>query len=144
MKKNWISTSIISGIIGGFITFVLTGNWKLSLISGIIILIIVQLNNPKRRYIKAFYIVSFPLLFNIYFTINSTSENFDIQAGLKELDMFSILVLGSISVVCLILDYLERNNKLGTNIFEINTNINNGSGNVSQIINKKDNSNNND
>lgn len=112
MKNNWIITSLLLGIIGGIITYLLTWNWKLSMVISIIIAVIVFLINPKTRYMKAFYVVVFPLLSNIYFTIASKAENFNIQAGLKELDITTVVVLGLISMACLILDFLERNGKL--------------------------------
>ncbi len=93
---------------------------------------------------RAFYIVLIPLLSNLYFTINSKTENFDIHAGLKELDKVTIMFLGLICIICLILDYLERNGKIDGFKIEINTNSNrikSGSDNninINQTINKKD------
>ena len=142
MENNWIITSSISSIIGFIITYVLTGDWRISIISAILVFILVILNNPKRRYMRAFYIVLFPLLSNLYFTINSKTENFDIEAGLKEQDTIAHVVLGLICIICLILDYLERNGKLEGSIFSINKNSNkNISGtniNINQKINEKD------
>lgn len=122
MQFNWIITSAISGLVGGIIAWFLTGNWTIALVCAIIVFVIVVLNNPNRRYIRAFYIVLFPLLSNIYFTIQSKTENFDIQAGLKELDMVTTFVLGLIAVSCLFLDYLERNGKLKGTMFSFKKN----------------------
>lgn len=142
MKLNWIITSSLYGFIGGFITYILTYNWKVSLIISIVIAIIVIVNNPKTRYLKAFYVALLPLITSIYFSITSKTDSFDIQAGLKELDKFTIFFLGLICIVCLVLDYLERNEKLKGNLFSIhknsNKNITGSNININQTINKKD------
>lgn len=123
MKINWIFISLLSGIVGGGITYLLTGDEIISLISAIVILVIVLLHNPVTRYLRAFYTVIFPLLSNFYFTLSEKTENFDFKAGLKEIDITTTIVLGSIAVICLILDYLERNGKLNGTIFSIKKNI---------------------
>ena len=142
MKLNWTITSAISGLIGGLITYGLTQNWKISLIISIVLFIVVIQSNPKRRYMKVFYIALFPLISNIYFNINSKTENLDIQAGLKELDPITVAFLGSICLVCLLLDYLERSGKWKGNLISTHKNSNkNISGNnisINQTINKKD------
>ncbi len=132
MKNYWILTSIISGLLGGIITFILTGYWKLGLIAAILILVIVWVHNPKTRYMKAFYVVLLPLLSNIYFTIETKTENFNVEAGLKELDLTTVIVLGLIAFICLVLDYLERNGKLKETFLSVKKNKIgdiNGSGN---------------
>ncbi len=144
MKSNWIFTSIIFGIIGGIITYFLTWSWKLAVIIGIIVFVIVLIFNPKTRYMKAFYTALFPLLSNIYFTISTKTDHFDIEAGIKELDITTTIILGLICIICLFLDYLERNGKLQGTLIEINRNVNKKvSGNninIHQNINKKDSS----
>lgn len=124
MNLKWILISASSGGIAGGLTYLLTGNWKLALLSSILVFVIVLLNNPKRRYLKAFYIVLIPLACNTYFTIDSKTENFNIQAGLKELDIMTTLMLGLIALLCLALDYLERSGKLKEALLEINRNSN--------------------
>ena len=91
---------------------------------------------------KAFFIVLFPLLSNIYFTVKSNTENFDIQAGIREIDIGTTVVLGVIALVCLFLDYLERGGKWNGNLFLISSNSNrikSGTNiHINQTINKKD------
>jgi len=122
MKINWIVTSVIAAVIAGLITWLLTDSWKVALVSSVIVFVVVMINNPKTRYMKAFYVVLFPLLCNIYFTIHSKTENFDIEAGLRELDIASIIILGIIAGICLLLDYLERNGKLNGTILSVKKN----------------------
>lgn len=71
---------------------------------------------------KAFYVVLFPLLFNIYFTIQSKTENFDVEAGIRELDAVTTFGLIAVALACLFLDYLERNGKLDGTIFSVKKN----------------------
>lgn len=122
MKINWIVTSVIAATVAGMITWFLTGNWKVALVSSVIVFVVVMTNNPKTRYMKAFYVVLFPLLCNIYFTIQSKTENFDIQAGLRELDIASTVGLFILGAICLFLDYLERNGKLNGTILSVKKN----------------------
>lgn len=140
MNTNWIVTSMMFGLLGGIITFYLTGNWTLSIIASFVVIIIIQFFNRATRYMRAFYTVVVPLLCNIYFTFQSKTEYFDIEAGLRESDKNTIFFFGTIAVTCLVLDYLERNNKLNK-FFEFNINSSkvDGSNNITnQIINKKD------
>jgi len=122
MKNNWIVTSIISGILGGLLTLFLTQDWQISIICSFLIFVIVLVHNPKTRYLKAFYITLLPMLSRTYFNISVETEQLDIKAGLKDLNDSTNLVLGSIAVLCLILDYLERKGKLGFTIFSIKKN----------------------
>lgn len=61
---------------------------------------------------KAFYAFGSPLLFNYYFILEGKTTNFNFELGWKEIDKTSVFVLGLISLSCLILDFLERNDKL--------------------------------
>ncbi|MFT5969978.1 MAG: hypothetical protein ACI8ZO_000483 [Flavobacteriales bacterium] len=109
---KWILTSLIFGVFGGGITFLLTQNLNISIISTISVLILALLLNPKTRYMKAFYAFGSPLLFNYYFILEGKTTNFNFELGWKEIDKTSVFVLGLISLSCLILDFLERNDKL--------------------------------
>lgn len=133
MKINWIVTSLIAATIAGMITWFLTGNWKVALVGSAIVFVIVMINNPKTRYMKAFYAVLFPILCNVYFTIQSKTENFDIEAGLRELDKTTTIALAIIAAICLLLDYLERSGKLNGTILSVKKNTIgdiNGDGNM--------------
>lgn len=134
MKINWIIISAISGLIGGLITCVLTSNWKISLICSIVVFVLVILSNPTRRYMRAFYIILFPLLSKIYFNVTTKTENIDLQAGLKELDIAETVVLGLMALTCLVLDWFERNGKLEGTIFSVSKNkVGNINGNNNKI-----------
>jgi len=143
MKNNWIFTAIVSGIIGGFLTLILTGFWELALISAILITIIILLNNPKRRYMKAFWIVLsvFVSLNKLFFDVSG--ELFGIDFKFKSNTVGTSISIGLLvlALSCLLLDYLQRNEKLKGTIFEININkIKNVSGSnitIHQNTNKK-------
>jgi hypothetical protein len=93
-----------------------------------------MLNDPARRYMKAFYVVLFPLLSTIYFKFSIKTENFDLQAGIKELGTAETLSLTFIAIVCLILDWLSRKGKLKGTIFSIKKNtVGDINGNNNQI-----------
>ena len=101
-------------MIGGIITWFLTGNWKLSLGSAILVFVIVLMNNPKRRYMKAFWVVlSMILILNkFYFDIAGKISGIDFKVGANKVGNSVTICLIILAVVCLILDYLERNGKL--------------------------------
>lgn len=114
MKTNWILTSVIAASLGGLVTYLLTRNWKLALIGALLIFVLMLINNPKRRYMKAFWtILSLILVLNQFF-FRIVGEIFGIQFE------FENEAVGDIVTVCLIvlaaitlfLDYLERGGKL--------------------------------
>ena len=114
MKNNWIITSILSGIVGGIFSYLLINNWKLAFISSIIVAIIVLMNNPKRRYMKAFWVVlSMVVILNkYYFEIIGNLSDTHFKIGSNETgDLVSIFLI-ILAITCLILDFFERNGKL--------------------------------
>lgn len=122
MKTSWIITSLIAAIVASLLAYVLTGNWKISVISGAFVAVLVYLNNPKKRYMKAFFIVLFPLLYNFFLMVDSKTEDWDIKFGFNEVNPLTTALLGLIAIVCLVLDFLERNGKLEKLPFSSKTN----------------------
>jgi MFS family permease len=126
--------SIIAALIGGIITYFLTNSWKIALVCAVLVLIVVTLNDPARRYMKAFYVVLFPLLSTIYFKISFKTENLDLQAGIKELGTVEVLSLTLIAIICLLLDRLERSGKLKGTFLSIKKNtVGDINGNNNQV-----------
>ena len=124
MKTNWIITSSISGLIGGIIAYVLTSNWKISCVSAILVLVIVLLNNPARRYMKAFWVVlsMFMILNKFFFEVVGSMSDVHFKFGSNEAGSAVSIALAVLAAICLILDYLERNGKLKGSIFSIKKN----------------------
>lgn len=122
MKNNWVTISILSALISGLTTFLLTMNWKLSiLISGLIFLIVLA-NNPKRRYMKAFWVVlSMILILNKFFfqVIGEISE-IHFKLGSNKIGSAVTISLIFLAGITLLLDYLERNGKLQGTFLEAN------------------------
>ncbi len=123
MKNNWTIKAIVSAVITWVITYWLTNSTTAATISAMLIFIGLLFINPKTRYIRAFFIVITPLLSNFVFSIEI--ENF--QAGIKQLDWVTTIALTLIAIVCLLLDYFERNGKW-KGIFICNKNKANASG----------------
>ena len=134
MKNNWIITSIIAGLIAGIITLLLTGIWQLSLIGTIAVFLIVVVNNPKKRYMKAFWVIlsMFLVLNRFYFEIIGDLAGVHFKAGSPEIgDIVSVFLI-ILAIITLILDYLERNGKIAAPIISVKKNKVgdiNGSGN---------------
>ncbi len=147
MKLSWPLTSILIGIIGGLLTFLLTRNWKISLLAGVLISIVMLLNNPKRRYMKAFWaILSLILVLNkFFFEIMGQVSAVHFKVGSDEIGSAATVFLIVLAGIALILDYLERNGKLQGTFLEFNSNkIGNISGNnitINQNIKNNPNSN---
>lgn len=114
-KKNWIYTSIAVFLISFLVSLLLINNWKISLILGIIAGVITQINNPIRRYMKAFWVLLSFLISLNSFTLQLAS-NFKTSIlkghGKYEIGKTSIILTVLLALLCillLILDYLERN-----------------------------------
>ncbi len=109
MKDNWTIKAVVSAVITFAITYLLTHSTITAAISAVVIFIILLIYNPQTRYLMAFYTVISPLVSTIAFTIKAKTENFDIWAGIKELNPTTTIALFIIAVICLLLDYFERN-----------------------------------
>lgn len=123
-KINWIIISIILAITGGLITFLLTKSWKLSIVSSVLIFVIALINNPRRRFIKAFWVIlSMTMILNRYF-FEYTGKLFDIdlKIGTNEAEPVVTVFLIILAGLALILDYLERGGKLKGTFLEIKKN----------------------
>ncbi|MBL4660146.1 MAG: hypothetical protein JKY19_07305 [Alcanivoracaceae bacterium] len=142
MKNTWLKTSISAGIVTGIITFILTSNWKIALIITSAVIFLVVVNNPKKRYMRvAWMVISMVFLLN-RFAFQFVGQIFDIAFEIKGnmiSDAVSIILL-ILAALALILDYLERNNKLDGTFFSINKNsVKNTSGtnnHINQHINQ--------
>jgi|GEM_PF-1821035 len=136
MKTNWIITSLISGIIGGLIAWLLTGSWQIGILSAVLIFVIVLMSNPKRRFMKAFWVVlSILVILNrFYFEIIGNVSGTSYKVGSNEIgDSVSIFLI-ILAALCLLLDYLERNGILKGTLFKTNKNtLGDVSGNNIQI-----------
>ncbi len=123
MKKiPWIYISLIAAVIAFLVLWLLIGNWKASLLLGILSGVITLLYNPVRRYMKAFWTVlsilittnSFSLKFVLHFFSNESVGNIRTQIGTTSIVYSLALVL--LCALLLVLDYFERS---GNPIFNL-------------------------
>lgn len=124
MKNSWILTSLISGIAAGILCYVLTRNWPLSILSAVLVGVVVLMNNPKRRYMKAFWaILSMVLILNkFFFAVAGNLLGTQFVAGTDEVGDGVSIALVILAGICLLLDYLERNGKLNSKFFSVQKN----------------------
>jgi len=108
MKNSWVLVSIICGLLSGIFSLIFTKNWKISLIAGVVTAVIILLRNPKRRFIRAFYVILFTLIAKIWFLLDITTPNFDLKIGLNKLNDTAVIVLGCLAFLCLVLDFFTR------------------------------------
>ena len=124
MKNTWIKTSISAGIVAGIITFVLTSNWKVALIIATAATVLVVVSNPKKRYMRVFWMLAAMFILLNRFAFQFVGQIFGIDFEIKSnmiSDTVSIALL-ILSALALILDYLERNGNLEGTFLSINKN----------------------
>lgn len=111
-------------MVAGIISYFIYGHWKLSIASSILVMIVVLLNNPKRRYMKAFWVVlSMLLMLNkFYFEIIGSLTDVNYKIGTNEIGNSVSIFLIILAVICLILDYLERNGSLNGTFLSVKKN----------------------
>lgn len=118
MKHNWLLIASLLGLLTGIITFFLTNSWKLATLAGMLITIAVMINNPERRFIKAFWVViSMILVLNKYF-FEFVGDFSGIQFKFGSLVLVNMVtaLLVLIAVFCLVLDYFDLKEKSGRRI----------------------------
>jgi len=107
---SWITISLASSFLSGILTYIFTKSWKISLISSIIVFIIILLNNPKRRFMKAFWATFslFATLNSFYFNVAGKISNTNFQLANNNISDTLSISLIVLSMFLLYLDYLER------------------------------------
>ena len=125
MKGNWIITSLIAGLIGGILTFYFTSNLKISIVASVIIFILVILRNPKRRYMKVFWVIlsMLTILNKFFFQVIGNISGIDFKVGSSEVGDAVSIFLVALAGLALVLDYFERNGKLSGTFLEVNKNV---------------------
>lgn len=144
MKLSWPAKALIAGLFSGALSFLLLKNsslpfienWQIALVIAAIVFVIVIRLNPKSRYYRAFGMLCWMivalngLIFKIagkLFGITFTIESPEASLGLN-------WILGILGFLALVLDYLERNDKLKGTFLEIKKNkVGDVTGNNNQI-----------
>ena len=114
MKIPWFITSLIAGIAASIISYLLIKSWQISLLLGLLVFIVVLINNPKKRFFAAAWaILSMFLVLNRYFfEVVGNIEGIDFKIGANEIHPAVSIALLILAGLAFILDILERNNKL--------------------------------
>jgi len=122
MKLPWIVTSIIVGTISGCVAFYFSSHSKISVAIAVIVGVIAYISNPKKRYMKAFWVVLavFVTLNKFFFKIVGNLLGIEFEVGSNNLPLLVNIMLLLLAGVLLLLDQLERRGKLKGKLFEIN------------------------
>lgn len=135
--SNWYVKSFLTGVISGLFSLLLYQSYHFGLFTFVLVTVLMVINNPKRRFMKAFWVVlsiflalnKFSLwiagaVFNVNFVFNSSILHWSVSIGL--------LILAAI---LLVLDYLERSNRKFSlfGFINITTNKINGNNNTTTI-----------
>ena len=107
-KIGWTTKSLLAGVAGGIITYLLFPYWKLALITAVAVFIIVSLYNPQRVFILAFSKITFLLvLFNQpYFEFKGNILGNAYKIGNTQFSAPENIVLILLALVALILHFL--------------------------------------
>jgi len=135
--ENWIKKSILRGIIVGLISFLLFPNYWFSIFVFMIVTIIMILNNPKRRFMRAFWVVFSGFIGLNKFSLWIAGKIFDVNFlfNTSTLDWTVSIVLLLLAAFLLYLDYLERTDKRFDFWGLININSTKVQGNYTRIEN---------
>lgn len=110
MNYKWLITSAIVGFIGALLAYIIGLNVKQSIVIFVIITIIVLINNPNRRYMKAFWIIFSLIIALNRFSYELVGQIFGIDLNISSgfnSDIISILLI-LLAGLSLILDYRWR------------------------------------
>lgn len=113
LLKDWCVKSILVGLIIGFLSLLLIPSLYFGIPVFIIVSLLLILNNPKRRFMRVFWIV-----FSAFITLNKFSLwvagsvfNFDFYFNSTVIPWIVSITLLLLSALLLVLDYFERNKK---------------------------------
>lgn len=129
MSKSlkWTIISIIVGIIGVIISYLLTTNLWVSLTIGVVISLLLIYNNPHTRYARAARWLSFAYIGanGITFLVEGKIETLNFMVGLRDSWLFNLITAVLIGFLY-VLDFLENNDGkitiFGIHLFNINSN----------------------
>jgi hypothetical protein len=124
MKNNWFLISLIAGISAGLLSFLIVKSWKVNLIIGVVVLIIMLINNPVRRYMRAFFVIIglFLAMHRFSFEFIGSKAGIDFQFGSNQMHWVVSVGLLVLAIVCLVLDQIERGARSCNSLFQIKKN----------------------
>jgi len=145
MKIHWTIISLLIGIISLIAVQLTFESWLISLPAGLVAFLIVLYFNPKKRYFRAFsFIIALIAGLNkFFFEFKGTLFGVDFKVGSKETSNSVTIALVVLAGLCLVLDYLERKEKLKGTFLDLSINksiVKNVKGeniHINQTINKK-------
>lgn len=115
-KLNWTLTSLIAGIVGSIIVYILLPYWKLALISGVIIFLLTLAYNPQRVFILAFAKIFWILvLFNQpYYEFKGQIAGLSFKVGNSPIGSTASICLMTLAGLTLILHFLFNKSLKGS------------------------------
>ncbi|QHI35071.1 hypothetical protein IMCC3317_04170 [Kordia antarctica] len=147
MTKNWVFISIGIGIISGIIAYLFVQNWKLSLVVTILVTVISLVFNPKLFYARISLFAFSALIGLNKFSFEFIGKILDIDFKIQNdtANTTTTIVLFIITILCLILFFLERNDKLKGTFLDFSSKDNKkasiditGDGNIVTVIQSND------
>lgn len=136
-KINWFGRSLIVGLIISLLLYYYTNNVLLSFIGGGVCVAVFWIYHPKRRYIRLVYtLLTMLIVLNNYFVeLYGNVSGINFMLGKKTIDPLVSISIVILTIIALILDYLERRKK-GKIVFfkwkSNNTQINGDNNKVNQ------------
>jgi hypothetical protein len=111
--NNWYLKSIVTGLLSGVVSMILFPNLLFGISVFALVTLIMILNNPKRRFMKAFWVVLSVFIGLNKFSLWIAGKIFDVSFifDTSVLDWTVSIVLLLLAALLLFLDYLERTDK---------------------------------
>ena len=111
MKNNWTIISIGTGILGGLLSHLIVKDWRVNLLIAVIVAIGMLVNNPQKRYMRAFWVLlsMFFVLNRFFFKLVGSISDINFEFGSNEIHWIVSIALLILAGICLRFDYLERN-----------------------------------
>ncbi len=124
MQNKWLKVSLLTGVIGALASYFLIAVWQISLTTGLLIFIFVFINNPKKRFLKVFWVLITMFFMLNHFAFKIIGELFGISFNIESnmIGQGASIALIILAIVALALDFFERQGKLTGTIFESNKN----------------------
>ncbi|HHL32401.1 MAG TPA: hypothetical protein ENJ41_07420, partial [Oceanospirillales bacterium] len=98
MTNKWLKTSIITGIIAGILALILSASWKTALIIAVVMTVLMIINNPKKRYMRVFW-----MLTAMFGLLNSFAFQFVGQVFDRDFEIKNNMLSNTVSIALVVL-----------------------------------------
>ena len=108
--NNWYVKSVLTGVVTGLLSMLHFPNYYFGIVVFVVVTIIMILSNPKRRFMKAFWVLLSAFIGLNKFSLLLAGKIFEVNFIFDStaLDWMVSIVLLLLAAILLFLDYFER------------------------------------